>query len=119
MTRPWWLGLLLLASPTLHLHGLNTPFPSSRVTSWPSPLELPSWQQGVSTLDRLGGQAQLSLAAWIQSLHSESSEHCCQGRGKSPVLFFSGLFTTPATSCLSKWLSKPFKVHIFAPLASA
>lgn len=76
MTWPGWLGLLLLASPTLHLPGLNTSFGPFRESSWPSPLELLSWQHGVATLDSLGGQARkVPLVLWIQTLHSGSSEH--------------------------------------------
>lgn len=56
MPRPWWLGLLLLVSPTLHSPGLNTPSSFQRDFS-PSPLELLPWEHGLASLDSLGGQA--------------------------------------------------------------
>lgn len=51
-----------------------------------------------TTLDGLGGQAQeTSLAVWIQTLSSGSSDHCVVKDWEVSLLFsLSGLFTTPA-----------------------
>lgn len=54
---PWWLGLSLLASPPSTCLA-STPPSFPRKTPLPSPLELLSWQHGVTTLDSPGGQTQ-------------------------------------------------------------